>query len=55
MAQTEVEERDEEIAELRRERIKRYWYLSTLIRHANCRDPDHPGCERCEPNMDEDE
>lgn len=23
-----------------------------LIAHPSCRDPDHPGCENCEPDED---
>jgi hypothetical protein len=28
-------------------------YKNTLARHPNCRDPDHPGCPRCEDDEDE--
>lgn len=24
-------------------------YAQLLRNHPDCRDPDHPGCERCEP------
>jgi hypothetical protein len=24
-----------------------------LMRHPDCRDPDHPGCERCEEDDDD--
>ena len=28
-------------------------YKRTLARHPDCRDPDHPGCPRCEDDPDE--
>lgn len=43
--------REEEEAEYRH----RVRYQMKLLRHPSCRDPDHPGCERCEPIMDEEE
>ena len=30
-------------------------YRKNLARHPDCRDPDHPGCEICEPPEDEEE
>ncbi len=26
-------------------------YKNALLRHPDCRDPDHPGCEKCEPEL----
>ena len=40
--------RDEEIQRLAKKR-----YRSQLMRHPDCRDPDHPGCSSCLPE-DED-
>ncbi len=28
---------------------RRRWYQQDLARHPDCRDPDHPGCELCDP------
>jgi len=28
-------------------------YRKHLMRHPDCRDPDHPGCERCNGEVDE--
>ena len=39
---------DEEIQRLARKR-----YRGQLMRHPDCRDPDHPGCSSCLPE-DED-
>ena len=27
-------------------------YESALQKHPDCTDPDHPGCEECEPSND---
>lgn len=43
-------DRDEIIAA----NISQRFYLRQLHQHPNCLDPDHPGCESCEP-MDEEE
>ena len=44
-----------EADELRREAIAMRWYQQKLASHPDCRDPDHPGCEKCmEPEGDED-
>ena len=46
---------DLEAEELRREVIAMRWYQKKLASHPNCRDPDHPGCEKCmEPAGDDD-
>ena len=29
-------------------------YLNRLRRHPDCRDPDHPGCDACRDEDDED-
>ena len=42
---------DSEYAEERHDaRVKRY-YQNQLNYHPDCRDPDHPGCQRCEPEL----
>ena len=44
----------DELAYLRQEQLaaNRYqrYHAAALARHPNCRDPDHPGCPRCEPD-----
>lgn len=40
-----------ELAAEDRAREARQW---RLIRHPDCRDPDHPGCSSCEPSDDHD-
>lgn len=27
--------------------LQERWYQQKLTRHPDCRDPDHPGCEAC--------
>lgn len=39
------------VAEIKQRRER---YMSDLIRHPNCQDPDHPGCEKCDPVESED-
>lgn len=39
----EIEQEDLEQAD-----TKRRQYEAVLLRHPNCRDPDHPGCDKCE-------
>ena len=29
-------------------------YLADIARHPDCRDPEHPGCSDCEPELFED-
>ena len=36
-----------------RDRQRRYTHQ--MIRHGECRDPDHPGCPLCEPEEYDDE
>jgi hypothetical protein len=24
------------------------WYQIKLLKHPNCNDPDHPGCDKCQ-------
>ena len=43
-----------EADELRREVIAMRWYQKKLASHPNCRDPDHPGCEKCMGADDDD-
>lgn len=33
--------------------LRQRWYEQDLARHPDCRDPDHPGCEICSVNEDE--
>ncbi len=40
---------DHEAADLAAEDRARRAYLARLARHPDCRDPDHPGCELCDP------
>lgn len=40
-------------AEARRQRIRDRQYTAAMIRHGDCRDPDHPGCPNCEEFDDE--
>jgi hypothetical protein len=44
---------DHDLAELRAEAAAERRYRGLLARYPDCRDPDHPGCERCEPQEDE--
>jgi hypothetical protein len=39
---------DDEIREYREAEIINRRYQANLLSHPQCRDPDHPGCERCE-------
>lgn len=38
---------DLEAEELRREATSMHWYRQALSSHPDCRDTDHPGCEKC--------
>lgn len=40
---------DTERDALIRENINRLRYERQLAAHPDCRDPDHPGCKKCEP------
>jgi hypothetical protein len=42
-----------EIEELRRMVNRQRRTLERLGQNPDCRDPDHPGCEVCEPTEDE--
>jgi hypothetical protein len=43
---------DEHEAELLRAEDRwRRRHMSALLAHPPCRDPDHPGCESCEPEL----
>ena len=44
-----------EAEELRREAIAMRWYRQKLAAHPDCRDPDHPGCEKCMVEEDDDD
>lgn len=39
---------DMEISDLRVAAFRDRQYRQILSRHPDCRDPSHPGCERCE-------
>jgi len=44
-----------ELEEMRQtQRIERR-YLAALTRHPDCRDPSHPGCDRCVDSDDDDD
>jgi len=38
---------DDELQELRAEARFERQQRNILMRHPDCRDPDHPGCEQC--------
>ena len=42
-------------AEAAAEQLRMRRYRSWLLAHPDCRDPDHPGCERCEEFNDADD
>lgn len=33
--------------------LKQRQYQQDLMRHPDCRDPDHPGCPVCDPEEEE--
>lgn len=43
---------ESEAADLAAEDRAQRAYLGRLLRHPDCRDPDHPGCELCEEPED---
>lgn len=44
---------DPEASELRQQDRWQRRRLARLAAHPDCRDPDHPGCEYCEPRDDQ--
>ena len=36
-----------DVDDLRREAAAIRWHQQQLMEHPDCRDPDHPGCEKC--------
>lgn len=42
-----------EISAQRTAALRQRQHVSRLAAHPDCRDPDHPGCEQCEPPDDE--
>lgn len=44
---------DDDLDDLRAEDRARKRHMYALMRNPDCRDPDHPGCELCEENEDE--
>lgn len=49
------DEYDAEVEDLKAEVRATRRYNNELLRHPDCRDPDHPGCEDCEESEDEDD
>ena len=45
----------DDLAEMHLEQILARRYLAALTRNPDCRDPSHPGCERCVDKEDENE
>lgn len=46
-------EDDPEYEELLAQRLFESQYRNRLFHSPNCRDPDHPGCEKCEEVQDD--
>lgn len=46
---------DDEYEELRAQALFERRYLNNLMRHPDCRDPDHPGCESCNEREEEEQ
>jgi len=40
--------------DMRLEQQAMRWYQQALAAHPDCRDPDHPGCEKCMGADDDD-
>ena len=45
----------DDLAEMRQTQALERRYLAALSRNPDCRDPAHPGCDRCVDKEDEDE
>ena len=43
-----------DVDDLRREAAAIRWHQKQLMAHPDCRDPDHPGCEKCMVDEDDD-
>lgn len=41
----------DDLREMRAEQAAKDRYMVLKLRHHDCRDPDHPGCVRCEPEL----
>lgn len=46
---------DLDLEDERQEALFQRRYQARLSRHPDCRDPDHPGCEGCEPSEDDEQ
>jgi hypothetical protein len=44
---------DSEAEEIKSEALHQRRYRFQLLNHPDCRDPDHPTCELCEENDDD--
>ena len=44
---------EEDERELRHQEVMRRLRAQALYRHPHCSDPDHPGCEHCQPEEDD--
>lgn len=45
----------DELADLRAEALSERRYRNALMRHPDCRDPDHPGCEDCDEDFQDED
>ena len=43
-----------DVDDLCREAAAIRWHQKQLMAHPDCRDPDHPGCEKCMVDEDDD-
>lgn len=48
-----VDDYDDQIAEARADTLHLLRYQRRLSAHPNCMDPDHPGCEDCQEDEDD--
>ena len=48
------QDREDERTELMRDRTRQRAYQRRMLSSPDCRDPDHPGCERCADEHDKD-
>jgi hypothetical protein len=50
--QTQLIDEDER-SELMAEVTRQKFYFKKLHQHPSCFDPDHPGCDKCNPDSEE--
>ena len=55
MTYFEDDEHADMIDELRAQERARKMHQARLMYHPDCRDPDHPGCERCMEEENDDQ